>query len=297
MIRSEWDRIAGLALVAAGAVFVMLGYLGVSDSPYVAEELAYLVSGGIGGLFLLAIGTTILISADLHDEWRKLDRVQTALGEETAGRPSQVAPSSNGGEFARTGAIASLLARAEALRTANADAKPASPRFGRALLSAVVGAAACGAVVVAGWNHAAGVADPERAIDGLVAATTALIVLVVIAALYTLWLKITVRARTMRLLGPIAFADYLGRLPASVVSPTAVAVDLPVETVIASVSDPSAGKRRTARDAKPAYADPERRPFEYAAGQPAVPTELPPEPAARVWVAAGLRHFHRPGCA
>jgi hypothetical protein len=62
-----------------GALCLLLGYLGVSDSPYVAEGLSYVMSGGIGGLFLLGAGATLLISADLHDGWRKLDRVEEAL--------------------------------------------------------------------------------------------------------------------------------------------------------------------------------------------------------------------------
>ena len=51
-LRAEWDRVLGFTLIALGAVLLVLGYLGVSDSPYVAEQLSYIVSGGLGGLFL-----------------------------------------------------------------------------------------------------------------------------------------------------------------------------------------------------------------------------------------------------
>lgn len=78
-LRAEWDRVAGFCLIALGALLLVLGYAGVSESPYVAEGLSYIMSGGIGGLFLLGAGATLLISADLHDEWRKLDRVETQL--------------------------------------------------------------------------------------------------------------------------------------------------------------------------------------------------------------------------
>ena len=78
-IRSEWDRVLGFGLIVAGAIALVLGYVGVSDSPYVAEELAYIVSGGIGGLFLLGVGASLLMSADLKDEWRKLDRIEAIL--------------------------------------------------------------------------------------------------------------------------------------------------------------------------------------------------------------------------
>jgi hypothetical protein len=83
-LRAEWDRVAGYCLIALGALLLVLGYAGVSGSPYVAEGLSYIMSGGVGGLFLLGAGATLLISADLHDEWRKLDRVEAAL---RAGEP------------------------------------------------------------------------------------------------------------------------------------------------------------------------------------------------------------------
>ena len=78
-LRAEWDRVLGFTLIALGAILLVIGYLGVSDSPYVAEQLSYIASGGLGGLFLLGAGATLLILADLHDEWRKLDKVEDAI--------------------------------------------------------------------------------------------------------------------------------------------------------------------------------------------------------------------------
>ena len=66
-LRSEWDRAGGYGLIALGGLAILIGYEGVATSKYVAEDLAYVVSGGIGGLFLVGIGATLLISADLHD--------------------------------------------------------------------------------------------------------------------------------------------------------------------------------------------------------------------------------------
>ena len=87
-LRSEWDRVLGWVAIAAAVVAVLLGYQGVSDARFVAKELAYIISGGIGGLLLVAVGGTLLISADLHDEWRKLDRIEDAIrsgGDSAAG--------------------------------------------------------------------------------------------------------------------------------------------------------------------------------------------------------------------
>src|SRR5258705_294048 len=83
-LRTEWDRILGFGLIGLGAVFVVLAYFGVSDSPYLAQQLSFITSGGIGGLFLLGAGATLLHTADVHDGGRKLDGIERAL---RAGEP------------------------------------------------------------------------------------------------------------------------------------------------------------------------------------------------------------------
>jgi hypothetical protein len=37
------------------------------------------MTGGVIGLFLLGTGATFILLADLHDEWRKLDRIEMQL--------------------------------------------------------------------------------------------------------------------------------------------------------------------------------------------------------------------------
>src|SRR5256886_12026005 len=83
-LRTEWDRVLGFGLIGLGAVFVVLAYFGVSDSPYLAQQLSFITSGGIGGLFLLGAGATLLHTPHGHHEWRKLDRNEQAL---PAGEP------------------------------------------------------------------------------------------------------------------------------------------------------------------------------------------------------------------
>ena len=78
-LRAEWERAAGFALIVAGAVMVIAGYLGVKGTPFVVIELAYIASGGVFGIFCLGLGASFVLSADIHDEWRKLDQVETAL--------------------------------------------------------------------------------------------------------------------------------------------------------------------------------------------------------------------------
>lgn len=74
-----WDRIAAWACVALGAVVLLLGWVGISDKPLAAEQLPYILSGGLGGIFLLGLGATLWLSADLRDEWSKLDRIEEVL--------------------------------------------------------------------------------------------------------------------------------------------------------------------------------------------------------------------------
>lgn len=56
-----------LALVAGvvGAVALLIGYFGVSGTLDPGKQLPYLISGGVGGLFLLGVAAALLFSADL----------------------------------------------------------------------------------------------------------------------------------------------------------------------------------------------------------------------------------------
>lgn len=74
-IRSQWDRVGAWVCVVAGAVVLIVGWAGVSRYAYPADQLPYIISGGIGGLFLLGLGAMLWLSADLRDEWRKLDEM------------------------------------------------------------------------------------------------------------------------------------------------------------------------------------------------------------------------------
>ena len=81
VLKSQWDRSAAIVLTLAGVICLVAGYAGVADSAILAEQTRYIVSGGIGGIFLLGLGATLWISADLRDEWRKLDRIERALAD------------------------------------------------------------------------------------------------------------------------------------------------------------------------------------------------------------------------
>ena len=78
-LRLQWDRVLGATAVLIGAVALLTGWSKVSATPYPAEQIPYVVSAGLGGLFLLGVGATLWHSADLRDEWRKLDRLEEKL--------------------------------------------------------------------------------------------------------------------------------------------------------------------------------------------------------------------------
>jgi hypothetical protein len=77
--RSRWRLIAGWALVVLAAVFIVLGWLGVSGTPDVARQLSYLASGGLGGLVAAIVGVGLLISEDLRSDRQRLGRIEATL--------------------------------------------------------------------------------------------------------------------------------------------------------------------------------------------------------------------------
>ena len=83
--RAQWDRLAGWFLIGGGMLFVLLGARGAVGSGFLADQLAYLISGGVVGIACLMVGIGLLLSAGLHDEWRQLERIEEALRDSLAG--------------------------------------------------------------------------------------------------------------------------------------------------------------------------------------------------------------------
>jgi hypothetical protein len=104
VLKSQWDRTAAIVLTIAGVISLIAGYLQVADSTILAEQTRFIVSGGIGGLFLLGLGATLWISADLRDEWRKLDRIEHALAEGVLKWSDDASPASSGSHRAKPAA-------------------------------------------------------------------------------------------------------------------------------------------------------------------------------------------------
>ena len=76
--RGQWDRVTAWILISLGGLAVVLGWLGVRTEALTQKQIPYIISGGIGGLLLVAVGAMLWLSADLRDEWRKLDAIERA---------------------------------------------------------------------------------------------------------------------------------------------------------------------------------------------------------------------------
>jgi hypothetical protein len=257
ILRSQWDRVAAIVCVIAGIVTLILGYHGVASSPYVAEELAYLVSGGLGGVFLLGIGATLYMSADMHDEWRKLDRIEAAIHGQQAIPDAEASEDdevdgengSNGtGGNGKTDKAHIRVGRGTSRRRTTArlaktlqpvDAPPGEGSANIALLGTLTVALV---VIVVGWTQAAGTSSAKTAFSGLAVSLAGAVAAAAAVAAYTFWLRRAVGNRQVELLSPYLVADAAAHAPVVPAISRAVEAD------------------------------------------------------DRVLVGAGLTHFHRPGC-
>jgi len=71
----------GWILIGAGALLMLLGYFGVSREALPAKQIPYLVSGGIGGMFLAVLGAYFLSTQELRRDSGRLDRLEQMVEE------------------------------------------------------------------------------------------------------------------------------------------------------------------------------------------------------------------------
>jgi hypothetical protein len=96
LLKLFWDRAAALTCVVVAVVVLVSGWVSLSAKSEAGDQIPYIMSGGIGGLFILWIGTTLWLSADLRDEWRKLDALDESVRQlaqaETINLPEHESP-------------------------------------------------------------------------------------------------------------------------------------------------------------------------------------------------------------
>jgi len=86
VLRAQWDRVSAVVATIAGAVLLIVGWYHVGDTGFVAKQMPYLISEGLGGVFLLGLGGMLWLSADLRDQWRELRGMRNWL-ESTGDEP------------------------------------------------------------------------------------------------------------------------------------------------------------------------------------------------------------------
>lgn len=82
-VRTQWDRAAAIAALLIGLFALLLGWIGVSGTSFVAKQMPYVVSGALFGIFMIGIAAAIWLSADLRDEWRELRGIRLELRAQT----------------------------------------------------------------------------------------------------------------------------------------------------------------------------------------------------------------------
>ena len=101
--KDQCDRTVAVMAMVAGIVFLILGWVGASGKSLTTEQIPYLASGAVAGLFALGVAATLWLSADLRDEWRKLDEIHTWMQSEAATREPYAPPADEGKAQLATG--------------------------------------------------------------------------------------------------------------------------------------------------------------------------------------------------
>jgi hypothetical protein len=73
--------VVGWVLVGVGALMILLGYFGVAHQVLVAKQLPYLVSGGILGVGVIAVGVMFLGTEEIRQDSGRLDRLERMVNE------------------------------------------------------------------------------------------------------------------------------------------------------------------------------------------------------------------------
>lgn len=75
----EWRQVLGAVAMVAGVVAVFVAWFGISGTLDPGKQMPYLVSGGIGGAALMAIGLTLFVSLEHARDRAALDEVLERL--------------------------------------------------------------------------------------------------------------------------------------------------------------------------------------------------------------------------
>jgi len=91
--RQRWHRVVGVVAMVVGIVAMLAGWLGISRVTLTTEQIPYLVSGGLGGLFALGVAATLWLSGDMRDEFDALSDIRNMMADAIEANPAGAAPS------------------------------------------------------------------------------------------------------------------------------------------------------------------------------------------------------------
>jgi hypothetical protein len=69
-------RLAGLALIAGGGVLVLGACIGVLRADYLLNELSYIATGGVMGVFCAVVGAACVAATELGRSRRRLELLE-----------------------------------------------------------------------------------------------------------------------------------------------------------------------------------------------------------------------------
>jgi hypothetical protein len=72
-------RLASLALLVAGLVLLAGAFLGAGRSEFLVSDLAYLGTGGLGGIACLGLAGAVQVAARSARRCEELDRIRATL--------------------------------------------------------------------------------------------------------------------------------------------------------------------------------------------------------------------------
>jgi hypothetical protein len=71
--------VLGWVLCITGAIAVFVGSWGVSDTLDPGKQLPYIISGGIGGVFLLGVGAALVFQSDMAEGRREVRELRSVV--------------------------------------------------------------------------------------------------------------------------------------------------------------------------------------------------------------------------
>jgi hypothetical protein len=94
-LQQNKTRAAAAVAFITGLVALFIGWHGTAHASLTSEQIPYIVSGAIFGLFALGTAGILWLSADLRTDWEKLDEISRALTGRSADDVAANAPTAS----------------------------------------------------------------------------------------------------------------------------------------------------------------------------------------------------------